>query len=210
MDKDIVIVGYSGHSFVVIDALLRNGRTVQGYCDSEEKAWNPFGLKYIGSESSDAIIESLKGQDLFITIGSNRIRRKVFEHFTRNGVALRCNVVHPSAVIATKMTMGTGVFVSANACINPFSEIGDQVICNTGAIIEHECKISDFCHIAPGAVLAGNVYLGEESFVGANAVVKQGVRIGRRVTIGAGTVVIKDIPDDVTVAGNPARIIKSE
>jgi len=33
------------------------------------------------------------------------------------------------------------------------------------------------------------------------------VVVGKNVTIGAGSVILKDIPDNVTVIGNPARII---
>ena len=34
------------------------------------------------------------------------------------------------------------------------------------------------------------------------------LKIGKNVMIGAGSVVVKDIPDDVTVVGNPARVLK--
>jgi hypothetical protein len=39
---------------------------------------------------------------------------------------------------------------------------------------------------------------------------QQGITIGNNVTIGAGTVVIKDIPDNATVVGNPQRILRKE
>ena len=50
-------------------------------------------------------------------------------------------------------------------------------------------------------------WLGNNVDVGANVVVIGGVRIGNNVKIGAGSVVTKDIPDNCTVVGNPARII---
>jgi len=43
---------------------------------------------------------------------------------------------------------------------------------------------------------------------GGNVTILPGVTIGSGVTIGAGSVVVKDVPDNVVVAGNPARIIK--
>lgn len=50
-------------------------------------------------------------------------------------------------------------------------------------------------------------WLGEHVIVGAHVVVIGGVRIGNNVKIGAGSVVTKDIPDNCTVVGNPAKII---
>lgn len=52
--------------------------------------------------------------------------------------------------------------------------------------------------------------LGDNVFIGANAVVIGGITIGNNVTIGAGSVVTRDIPDDCTVVGIPARIISEK
>lgn len=44
-------------------------------------------------------------------------------------------------------------------------------------------------------------------FIGANAIILPGITVGESVIIGAGSVVTKDIPANVVVAGNPARVI---
>lgn len=49
--------------------------------------------------------------------------------------------------------------------------------------------------------------LGENTWVAANSVVGMGVTIGDRVIVAANSTVLKDIPDDVVVAGSPARVI---
>jgi serine O-acetyltransferase len=49
--------------------------------------------------------------------------------------------------------------------------------------------------------------LGNNIFIGAGAKVLGGIRVGNNVTIGANAVVVKDVSDNVTVAGIPARII---
>ena len=92
--------------------------------------------------------------------------------------------------------------------MNPLTTIEEGVIVNTNAIIEHECYLGSFCHVAPGVVLAGNVKIGKRSFIGANSVIKQGITIGNDVTIGAGSVILNDVPNNVTVVGNPGKIIK--
>ena len=45
--------------------------------------------------------------------------------------------------------------------------------------------------------------------IGSNATILCGVSIGEGSIVGAGSVVVKDVPDNVIVAGNPARIIRS-
>ena len=50
--------------------------------------------------------------------------------------------------------------------------------------------------------------IGNNVTVGCHACIIGGIRIGDNVTIGAGSVVVKDVPDNCVVAGNPARIIK--
>jgi acetyltransferase-like isoleucine patch superfamily enzyme len=59
------------------------------------------------------------------------------------------------------------------------------------------------------AAQSAPVSIGDDCFIGARAIVLKGVTIGARSIVGAGAVVVKDVPADVVVAGNPARIVKS-
>lgn len=118
-------------------------------------------------------------------------------------------LVHPSAVVSPCARLGRGAVVLPLALVHVGAVLGEAVIVNSGAVVEHDCVLEDGVHVSPRAVLAGSVRVGAESWIGAGAVVIQGVQVGRGATVGAGTVVIRDVPDDVTVVGNPARVIRS-
>ncbi len=203
--KQVILIGYSGHAFVVTGIFQSMGRSVTGYCDSVEKDYNPFKLLYLGKESSPEARVALGEKDFFVAIGDNHIRRKVTETLAPHHF-IPVNAVHTSAIIDPSARLGSGVMVAARAVLNPLAAISDGVICNTGCIIEHECIVDSFAHIGPGTVLCGNVKVGVNSFVGAGAVVRQGITIGNNVIVGAGAVVVKDVPDNSIVMGNPSRL----
>lgn len=206
-DKNsIAIIGYSGHSFVVLDAARQMGLDVEYYCERNQVSFNPFEINYLGDEGNESF--DWDSADKFILgIGDNRIRQKVADLILSKKKTI-LNVIHPSSVISNYATFGTGNFIAANVTINALAKITNNCILNTGCIVEHECAIESGAHIAPGTVLAGNVTVGENSFIGANSVVKQGVKIGSGVTVGAGSVVIKDISDNEIWVGNPAKKLK--
>ena len=206
----MILIGYSGHSYVVYGIFDALGKNVTGYFDNEEKNTNPYNLKYLGKESSEEAFTVLKNDEFFIAIGDNAIRQKIYENFAAQG-CMPVNAIHPSAVIDLTANLAPhGIMISSNVSINALSRIGNAVICNTGCVIEHECEVGDFVHIGPGTVLCGNVTVGKGTFVGANAVVRQGIQIGKNCVIGAGAVVIKDIPDNATIAGNPSRDLEAK
>jgi sugar O-acyltransferase (sialic acid O-acetyltransferase NeuD family) len=208
--KAAIIIGYSGHSYVVIDILLNQKYAILGYCDSLEKEYNPFNIKYLGKESDARPLSILNEYNYFVAIGDNTIRGKILDKLTATLNKPALNVIHKKAICSKFVEINSqgGTLIAASATINPFVKIGKGVICNTSSSIDHECVLGNYVHIAPSAVLCGNVQVGDYTFIGANSVVKQGISIGKNVIVGAGAVVINNIPDNAIVAGNPAKPLK--
>ncbi|MDB5203135.1 MAG: sugar O-acyltransferase, sialic acid O-acetyltransferase NeuD family [Ferruginibacter sp.] len=201
----MILIGYSGHAFVAYSIAMAMGKTIAGYCDNEEKEFNPFSLEYAGPESGEKAISLFAVQEFFIAIGNNPTRKKIAEMLAGKGF-YAANLIHPTAVVCPTASIGIhGVMIGSQVSVNALAMIGNGVICNTSSVIEHECILGDYVHLAPGAVLCGNVTVGEGSFIGAGSVIRQGISIGKNVTIGAGSVVVKNIADNEIVAGNPAR-----
>jgi len=55
-------------------------------------------------------------------------------------------------------------------------------------------------------VVKGDITIGNNVWIGVHTFVKQGVTIGNNVVVGANSTVLEDVPDNVLVAGNPAKV----
>jgi maltose O-acetyltransferase len=53
------------------------------------------------------------------------------------------------------------------------------------------------------------ITIGDNVWLGGGAIVLPGVQVGHNSVVGAGAVVTKDVPDDVVVVGNPARVVRA-
>jgi len=82
---------------------------------------------------------------------------------------------------------------------------GIGIVINGETIIGNNVNISQFLSIGTNkrtpAVIGDNVYIGP------NVCIVENVHIGNNATIGAGAVVVKDVPENATVAGVPARVL---
>ena len=199
MSKKIEIIGAGGHAKVVIEIAEILGYEITGIYDQNILVKEILNYPVL-HEFSDVFPK----EKLFFALGSNLNRKKNAENYKSESF----NLIHPSAIVSKNIVLGSGNVFMAGVVINSSSKIGNHCIINTSASVDHDCEIGDFVHISPQAALAGNVKVLEGAQIGIGACVKQDITIGKWSVIGAGAVVIKDVPDNVIVAGNPAKIIK--
>lgn len=204
--KNIILIGYSGHAFVAADIFQLRGIVLLGYCERQESKNNPFQINYLGIETNTSVIDIIKSNYFFPSIGDNYVRERVYKFLTEHE-AKAANAIHPDTSISAKAELGEAVLIAAGVRVNALATIGNGVIINTSAVIDHESALGNFVHIAPGAVITGQVTIGDRTFIGANAVVRNNIKIGSDVIIGAGAVVVEDIPDGGIYVGNPAKIM---
>ena len=207
MDYGVIIYGAGGQGKVIANILESNNIRILGYLDdNKEKTSTKFynySVKML-DQINDFGTETYK---VFIAIGNNKLRKEKFFYFQNLDIEV-INAIHPKAIIAKDAIINEGTCVMAGVVVNPSVKIGKGAIINTSATIDHDCEIEDFAQISPGVNLAGTVKIKESAFVGTGAIINPGVTIGKNAIVGSGSVVIKDLPDNVTAVGNPARIIK--
>lgn len=105
---------------------------------------------------------------------------------------------------------GARAFANANSVFLDCAEIviGDDFQCGPGVQLltpEHPLNAAER---RSGVESARPIRLENDVWIGGGVIVLAGVTVGNRVVIGAGSVVTKDVPSDVVVVGNPAKIVR--
>jgi UDP-3-O-[3-hydroxymyristoyl] glucosamine N-acyltransferase len=105
------------------------------------------------------------------------------------------------------------VIIGANTTIDR-GTLGDTVIGKGTKIdnlvhIAHNVVIGEQCMIIAHSMIGGSVTIGDFSHIAPNAAIRDTKNIGKNVLVGLGAVVIKDIPDNLIVVGNPAKELNS-
>lgn len=204
MEK-IFVCGAGGHAKVIID-IIRTLNLYEIEAVIETKSGKPFlGIDLI---EEDVFLNNFDKANVFIAIGENYSRQKVYEKYARKGF-LFPNLIHPTAVVSKSANLGVGNAVMANAVINPGASIGNHCVINTGSIIEHDCQIGDFVSCAPASVTCGECTLGEGVYLGANASIIHSKIVGEWSVIGSQSAVVKDVDAYTLVQGVPAKEIRS-
>lgn len=135
-------------------------------------------------------------------------RKSIIELLANNGYTF-INIIHPHNYLSPTLKMGTGNCIAPGGVINAQVHIGNHCIINTLCNVSHDCVIDDYVTISPGVTIAGNVHVQEGVFIGAGATIIPGLTLGKGAYIAAGASVTQSVPENVMVAGVPAKVKKS-
>lgn len=206
--KRLVIIGAGGHGKVVADTAMQMAQwDIIEFVDLLFPGLEKMGSWNVVAKNLEAVDYEVKPQ-FVVAVGDNKLRFKLFHAALELGYE-SATIIHPTAYISTYASIGQGTVIFANAVVNIGAELGTCSIINTSSTIDHDCLLGKSVHISPGAHLAGEVNVGDFSWVGIGAVIKQQIKVGKSVTIGAGASVVKNIGDDLTVIGIPAKPIQN-
>lgn len=135
------------------------------------------------------------------------------------------------AILTALLGAGEGAYIEPSfRCDYGYNIfLGREFYANFDCVILDVCPvhIGDNCMLAPGVhiytathpldaternsgvELGKPVTIGHNVWIGGQAVINPGVTIGDNVVVASGAVVTKDVPANVVVGGNPAKIIKT-
>lgn len=203
MDNKLIIIGASGHGKVVADIGDKMSKWESiGFLDDDESIMECGGLEVLGRIND--VHKYIKDADFFVAIGNNSTRKKIQEKLESLGASI-ATLVHPRSVLGPGVDIGSGTAVMAGVVINSSSTIGKGCIINTNASLDHDNILGDYVHISPGANIAGSVKVGQGTWIGIGASVINDLEICEGCKIGAGAVVTKNLLENDTYMGVPAK-----
>ena len=210
--KDIVIIGCGdfGREVNWIINRINNVRkewNILGFVDDNEKYIGKTvdGLKVIGN------IEKLNeiGEVYTIcAICNSKARKSIIKKVSEYENVSFATLVDPTCICHETATIGEGTIMCCNTMININTKIGNHVAMVDRSAVGHDTTIGDYSVLLVGAVIAGDSQIGECCEIGMGVNMIQNKKIGDNVIVGAGACVVKDLPDNCTAVGVPAKVIK--
>lgn len=200
----VLILGAGAHGRVVLACLLAMGRNVAGFIDTNKDAGTEVdGHAVLGDES---VLDRFERESIELAIGVGLLpgRRALYERLHQQRYRF-ARTIHPSVVINGSCGIGTACQLMPGVVLQPGVTVGDNVVVNTRASVDHDCVLGAHVMVGPGAILCGNVTVEEAATVGPGATLTRGVRIGAGAIVGAGAVVLSDVAPGSRVYGVPAK-----
>jgi len=210
--KNILIVGASGHSKMIIDIIHKNKNyNIIGLVDSFKKIGAIiYGYKIIGKVTDVELLR--KEFDVYgiaIGIGDNTTRKKIKEEIEDVSPKLKfISVIHPSTILANDIIVPQGTIVMAGVIINADAKIGEFCVLNTNSSLGHDSTMADFSSLASGSTIGGSVSIGFCSAICLKASIIHNINIGNHTVVGAGALVLKSLGDYKQAFGVPINNIK--
>ena len=114
-----------------------------------------------------------------------------------------CNFIHPSVMLAHTANIGLGNVILANCVINHGATLGNFNTINSGTLIGHDSTIGNNNFFAGHVVTSSSITIGDMNFIGLNSAIHRSMGSGN--LIGQCSNAIKEIGDNMTLFGNPAK-----
>lgn len=198
-----VVFGVGDYCLPVAELLASLGMATDAVADDRATVCPLPGVRVIRRE------EIPDGATVYVAIGDAMARRSIVAYLLGRGLSLG-TAVHPGAYLAPSSRIGPGCIVHSGALLWSGVELGTGVLVSPHAQVAHHVFVEDFCLLSMSSTVGSHAHVGSGATIGIGATVSTGgIRIGRDALVGAGAVVVDDVPDGVTVVGNPARVLRT-
>ena len=217
MTDIFAVYGSGGFAREVMPLLKKTKKTKENNYyfidDSIDKEVLVNGTKVLTYEGLN---HDFSNQNIYcsVAIANFKARRIITDKCEQDGVKI-ISIKADNCFVMDEVIIGEGAILSPFVTITSNVTIGKSFHANLYSYVAHDCMIGDYVTFAPGVKCNGNVKINDNVYVGTGAIIHQGksnkpLIIGKNSKIAAGAVVTRNIPENVTVIGNPAQVLTKE
>ena len=204
--KIIYVLGAGGFAKEVYNLITDIGTyKVMGFIDKDESENISIGHISIPVLSEEQFLKnkSPEGVCLAMGVGEPRLIKKIANRFKEYEFP---NLVHPRAILKNSANViGFGNIITANVVFTVGINVGNFNIFNLSCTVGHDVNIGDYNVINPAVNISGGVDIGNENLLGVSSTILQFKKISNNCVVGASSLVTKDVFDNETVIGIPAK-----
>lgn len=206
--KEIYIIGNSGFAKEVYELINDLAYyKFAGFIDYKPKS-NEISIagKNLQVFDEDYFLQNIPASDnisIAVGIGDPVIIAKVTDRFAKYEFP---NLIHPSAKINLENNkIGKGNIITANVIFTLDITVGNYNVFNLSSTVGHDAVIGNCNVINPAVNISGGVIIGDQNLLGVGSTILQYKTVGNNVVVGASSLVTKDVADNATVVGIPAK-----
>jgi sugar O-acyltransferase (sialic acid O-acetyltransferase NeuD family) len=175
---------------------------VKGFLDNRSGLSSPSDLPVIG----DPLTYKSNQAEVFIcALGDPQMKRRYSANLIKQGGTFISLL--PEAAIGDRAKISRGCIFERKIGIGTDTFIDEFVTILSMTIIGYGVRIGQFCQIGSFVFIGGNVSIGNDVTIHPHSTIAPGISVGSGAVIGAGSVVLRDVPANTTVFGNPARVV---
>lgn len=134
----------------------------------------------------------------------NHLRERLYLLAKKKGFS-PASYISSRAFVWRNAKIGEHCFIFEDNTIQPFVEMGCDVVLWSGNHIGHHSRVGNHVFVASHAVVSGFCEIGDYSFLGVNATISNNIILGRECLVGAGALVTQSIPEDTLAKGIAAE-----
>lgn len=151
--------------------------------------------------------------DVFVAIPSsnlNQNRKNIYLEIKSKGYNFS-SYISSKAFCWRNAKVGENTFIFENNVIQPYTEIGNNVIMWSGNHVGHRTVISDHVFVTSHVVISGYCRIGEQTFLGVNSTFNDKTGVADRCIVGSGALVTKYLEESESLyMGSPAKKIPNK
>lgn len=208
--KNLIIVGARGfgrevYASIASSADVKNGNLyIKGFLDSKVDAFEGLKGNYPPIICSPEEYEIQPDDIFFIAMGESKWRKHYAELIESKGGHFYTYIADGTFINETS-SIGEGTYIARWCAISDNVNVGKHVIIHPYSNVGHDAQIKDYATILTNVFIGGYAEIGECSQMSPKSMIVPHKKVGKNAMVGAASVVMRNVKDNTSVMGNPAK-----